>query len=521
MLNSSHPNSLTALPCECLIHLLSFLSASQLATVSAVSRTLYSAANDDTLWQRLCLVNYKVEAKTHLHVFPYRTIRGFYVGVLARYGWMLGLWQANYPFFTGQLLQVRINPTDASIIGENLSATNISPISEQQFGAIQGVSVDSLQLSLSRTRVFEICFEPCGEGLHRVSPSFDGPEQVSRRRRRTSAPLENTEDAIGSAYDQEGISSYTICFGNRAQSTTLRKHMSVVDDGQETFRSYQLCQDHFPYFRPSPSTGLWPYPENSRVLRAEGTLITMFDSNEPPLAFNPLLQTNGELEDASWEMPANTLTIHCPLKCHEYGVRTVTLRAPEGELRFKTGRYQTIWSQIKLDANHKSAIAPSNMVIKPLEGIWAGTYGSHGIEYVLLRYEWVANALDASVQDIHLVFYKITGDVNVPRGEVSCRVNLGDGTGIPWIGDSRIGDDLAEDGTELNDDASKIFLPALKDPEFQTARAYHGRGTVAMAGYRNPTYIVNDAIILSETKIAIYWHDLKRISSFVKVALPV
>ncbi|GAO49292.1 hypothetical protein G7K_3444-t2 [Saitoella complicata NRRL Y-17804] len=52
---------------------------------------------------------------------------------------------------------------------------------------------------------------------------------------------------------------------------------------------------------------------------------------------------------------------------------------------------------------------------KPLQGLWVGDYSAHGPEYLLLNYEVMENNTV-----LHAV--KITGDPNVPRGEITFRV---------------------------------------------------------------------------------------------------
>lgn len=84
--------TLRTLPPEILSHILSFLSATPLSDVSRTSRKLYLAANDDVVWQRLCLQEYDVNPTSYTH-FPYERVKSFYVGLLRRWGWLLGFWQ--------------------------------------------------------------------------------------------------------------------------------------------------------------------------------------------------------------------------------------------------------------------------------------------------------------------------------------------------------------------------------------------------------------------------------------------
>lgn len=381
---------------------------------------------------------------------------------------------------------------------------------ESAFG-IQGVMVDHLEVQIEAKQVFEIRFAPTVEARRDMAGLKLGTMLRSEQSTAASAAdnwnwmldgmgLESADEQVHeNRYDQEGIWSYVICHGSRG-SVTFREHVASVHRGEpdyESARGNPVCMplfrlvsldslstylDHFPLFRPSQSTGLWPYPDNSRMLRSEA-YITMFDSNEPPIAFNP----EEALELDQWHDRAEgfgesrtVMTIDCERKCAQFGCRTVALRGsiqenPAGELRFKTSRFPTHWSKISCDSNQTSP--PPRMTIAPKEGIWAGTYGSHGIEFLLLRYE----ACDAGTD---LAIYKITGDVNVPRGEISCRSNLGDGEGFSYI---RQGVDDEETVTEDFALSSPQF-----PPEFHNARSYPGEGTVALAGYRSPQKIKND-----------------------------
>lgn len=118
-------------------------------------------------------------------------------------------------------------------------------------------------------------------------------------------------------------------------------------------------------------------------------------------------------------------------------------------------------------------------------GFYGFMLGSHGNEYVLIHYTTTG-----------LVGTKITGDVNVPRGEQSISCSLINPK--PYLGPTR--------NTELD---------IRKSSEFPGAVVYEGYGTVAMEGYQNPMNIACDGIFLtyvvivcSEEVMCIYWHGL-------------
>merc|ERR1712151_71307 len=83
-----------------------------------------------------------------------------------------------------------------------------------------------------------------------------------------------------------------------------------------------------------------------------------------------------------------------------YGVAVKEMRDASEEHDIKK------WRQIALDA--RSVIPHFN-----LEGLWVGKYGSHGYEMVNITY----------VGD-NLIAYKVTGDKNVPRGEITFQADL-------------------------------------------------------------------------------------------------
>ena len=128
---------------------------------------------------------------------------------------------------------------------------------------------------------------------------------------------------------------------------------------------------------------------------------------------------------------------------------------------------------------------PDAMPVKPVEGVWAGTYGGHGVEFLLLRYTNRSSAVPSSSSSstssqstLYLEMHKITGDHNVPRGEISLKAEIGNGVGNGKI---RSGRRANGRGIDLNE-----------TDEFQGLRAYWGEGKVAGVGFRHPARITCD-----------------------------
>ncbi|CAI2184705.1 18152_t:CDS:2 [Funneliformis geosporum] len=157
---------------------------------------------------------------------------------------------------------------------------------------------------------------------------------------------------------------------------------------------------------------------------------------------------------------SNADEVDTTIFCHENTIENQDCFLFEDEKYFKC------WT---LNKNQKEK--------KKFDGIWIGDYGAHGIEFILFRED------DSG----YLFATKITGDINVPRGEISWRCNLKDQV--------RICDELEWNG--------KV--------------SYRAKTKVAYEGFRNPDEIDSEVIIVSYDKLVVYWYDLSEMATFVRV----
>ncbi|KAE8353982.1 hypothetical protein BDV28DRAFT_147539 [Aspergillus coremiiformis] len=134
---------------------------------------------------------------------------------------------------------------------------------------------------------------------------------------------------------------------------------------------------------------------------------------------------------------------------------------------------------------------------KPYQGIWVGDYSAHGCEFMLfLQRDSEDGSVDPSeselqhggiIQQGSLEAIKLTGDPNVPRGEVSFK-----------------SDDIGPKG----------LVRVADEKLFQGARIVRCRGHVAGLGFRDDTFIASQLILISPDCIAHYWEAMGHISYF-------
>ena len=133
---------------------------------------------------------------------------------------------------------------------------------------------------------------------------------------------------------------------------------------------------------------------------------------------------------------------------------------------------------------------PSSASHHPLEGIWKGSYASHGIEFVNMRL----------LEDGFLTAQKITGDPHIWASKVTFRLDLS--TEIQ----------LAEE-TQLPEVEWREEQPTGLEPKLK----YRGYGQIAEFGYKNHSWTPIEVITFSNDTFAVHWIQLDALSIFDKL----
>jgi len=152
--------------------------------------------------------------------------------------------------------------------------------------------------------------------------------------------------------------------------------------------------------------------------------------------------------------------------------------------------------------------------------LFKGTYGGHGIEILSLTYSddkktaWVT---------------KVTGDPNVPAGEVSVRVDLQRPMILTRDQQASISTLLQIDTPDLPPDTRLENLPTQpfhipsdcfdRDarPPARCKARFHAEGQIAGHGYTTPSYTKSHMIIFDENTFGHIWLELKSFSLFSRV----
>jgi hypothetical protein len=518
--------TLSSLPEELAIKILKFLSARDVTILGQTSRIFHQVCSDALTWSRLAFWDYGVHSRLWGHTSRSENLRrnsvvslshpdvpctlapvDYYRNVLVPYGRFLGFFHSDYPFFTARFLVVRIDyQAGGVLLGEELEAVNILPRSQMTsvFSLDPSLSIDHLEPRLVRTRAFQVDF-PSSEITVDWAPSHPkvrvrccghalaAPAQPGRHR-----AVVAERGSLGRVVQE----SMHACQLKEKGGGFLA--LPEAEAGGQLWSEFDLFPFarplHFPIPRslPNPVTGLWP--------------------------FSP--QPSHQIEKS--KKHADMLVVSCLSTCTTAKLNILTF---DEDARF-TAEYSPRFSRIKglgepwIDKfrphGFDLSVPPSSVIENaPKPGVYIGTYGGHGLECLLVRYIRVQTDSvpgqwpNANVHNgWQLQAFKITGDINVPRGERSILVFLSspvpDGvitlheTETPLPVNLNHAPELQPRWVRENASAPRVHL-----------QVFPAQGTVAHVGFRSATEITAWVVVNGDSEeFVVVWDQLGKLSRF-------
>ncbi|KAI1329781.1 hypothetical protein F5Y16DRAFT_365281 [Xylariaceae sp. FL0255] len=441
-------SGLFRLPTELIDSIFSHCSPFDLTSLSHVCRRLRSHSLADLHWQRLVLS--QIPGNRVSTPYPHQTWRELYWAhdpfwFLTRHK----LWFCDRSL-AGQLVIARYDEHRGCIEGYQLLALNQRQDSEH-WVADPTVSIHHFQPRLR---------------LHLDKPAFqlDSPRQNSFRTPNASS---KAEVSLPRPFVSEKMMPNNYVSHRRFRKMCLAK---ALDPEQ----LLQVMNEHFPY------GSVWPPPSVPTHHRVRGH---PDHDIKTPTDWKP--SNRAEASD-------QTFRIH---QWRDLGPSPLRIHIDE-----EYATYSTL---------HSALYTPTQE--KPWRGIWVGDYSVHSCEFILihqpggtsehqeeplLRFDnedeedYQKRFLKERVYRGPLQAIKLTGDPNVPRGELTFKV-----------------DDLGEEG----------FVGDLEGHPFQGARAVKSRGHIAAHGFQRDRFIESQLILISHNRLAQYWVEFGHISFFERV----
>jgi len=141
-----------------------------------------------------------------------------------------------------------------------------------------------------------------------------------------------------------------------------------------------------------------------------------------------------------------------------------------------------------------ASAARKNIPQYNLDGLWVGKYGQHGYEMVNVTY-----------QGDLLIAYKVTGDKNVPRGEITFQVDLHP-LNRKVVGDS------PDDSSGMVEELQPISLTSKAAKKWGTTQLprHKGLGQVAEAGFKENQWMEGQLIIIGQEYFSFAWVPIEQ-----------
>lgn len=446
---------ITQLPKEILSLIFADLQCRDLAAQALVCSRFLILSRDDLLWSHLLIRNYpnaakeirvlikQVNASKKLKILlkpdgVYQLYKSIFPAAP-----LFGFWHMDYSFFHGGLLHVRLDGLKGVTVDESLNnnhlnelevdaplnnlhlddkivgpALNIAPFNDMM--VVGELILPNDRPEANAIRPFSLNHSvavdtPTNNGFRR-KPIFE--MNLGNDDSFLVCTHENATNAASSGlHKTHAVKTQWINVKDKIEAEHVPYNLSALD------MSERIRANSFPLGHPCSMTGLWPYPS-------------------PNFASDETLYRRSINNESTWEQ--RVFSISCASNCHQKRIRSLVINA-QGIPAPQSLTYTPLFSSIQIPPT-------SSELAIDVQSFWVGTYGTHGSEIVQFRF-----ADDPSGISIRpcIICNKITGDVNVPRGEMTFWLYID----IPRSSD---GFDFAQ------------------SDEFRGCSVYKGKGRVAM-----------------------------------------
>ncbi|KAF5665156.1 hypothetical protein FHETE_6772 [Fusarium heterosporum] len=461
---SAEPSLLLDLPPELIDNILCHLSPYDLSAISATCQHLHKHALSDVLWHPLVQEN--VPGVTLSSPHPCSSYHELYIAHDRL--WFLPrqkIWFCDRDL-TGRLMLVRYDPRRSCIEGYQLLASRGRPLHQSFLEGDVLISEFDPKVKLHLDKPV-LQFR-----LGEMAPTqFTSRPGANRFADEMPVTLDDRLDAL---------------FSNFMLTRELRK-----EEAEESLRS------------PFPYGNIWPPPSVPSKYHVSGSSTQV---TEEGIFVNTPASRPQRREDVSerffrvrqWMEMAGGLA-RVGMAAGMTGIfnmlRLSRLTAAGGIPGVHVGEELITYSTLD-----PKLYTPTPL--KPWRGIWVGDYSTHGCEFLLVHQPddeipltdeelglvrrdteteqaWEARRTEGRTFQGRLEAIKLTGDPNVPRGEITF-----------------VADDLGPDGLADGPPA---------DPRFSDVRTVRSQGHIANTGFTQDQYVESQLMLVSHDRLAQHW----------------